>query len=87
MKLLDATLALACLSTAVATAQEPPQVQNRSQDIDTQKFCVYAGRLYSIGALIEVGEAVLECRMQPSTSELLEAGARWATVYSEAESG
>lgn len=84
MKFVHLSFPLLLIASWQVGAQErlpgPPPPQN----IDTQKFCVYSGQLYSIGALIEVGENLLECRVVPSTSDLVEAGARWTRLNSGA---
>lgn len=86
MKPLHTTLGAVILlaSVAVTAQQRFGGDNNTNQSVDTQNFCVYAGQEYSIGALIQVGDQMLECRMVPSTSELVESGARWTTLYSDA---
>lgn len=80
---------LALTSLSVANAQEGSvrqperQQSNDSQEINTNKFCVYAGSLYSLGAVIAAGDEMLECQMLPSTSELIEPGARWTRLELE----
>lgn len=80
------TIVLALFSAGAAAqerfgAAQQNQSVAQAQTIDTEKFCVYASQTYSVGALIEVGETLLECRMLPATSDLVEAGPRWASVY------
>lgn len=79
---LGLTLLLLFMSS-VATAQASARAQ--TEEIDTTKFCVYAGKIYSIGSLVEAGGALLECRAMPSTSELVEAGARWARLAADSD--
>lgn len=51
-----------------------------NQDFDDTKFCIYNNGLYSLGAMIEVGDAMLECRFVPSTVEGVSAGAQWVRL-------
>lgn len=76
-----------CSAGAVAQERFGSEAQNQAiaeaQQTDTRGFCVYADEKYSVGALIQVGETLLECRMLPATSELVEPGARWARTTAD----
>lgn len=86
MKIVYLSLSLLLIISMNVVAQERVPGAPPPENINTEKFCVYSGQLYSIGALIEVGDHLLECRVIPSTSALVEAGARWARLNSGAAS-
>ncbi|WP_374972563.1 DUF1496 domain-containing protein [Spongiibacter marinus] len=77
MKKLGALLSIAVLSSSATFASES-EYRSDIADIDTDKFCVYEEKVFSLGSLIQVGERVLECKYFSNTINGTKPGARWA---------
>lgn len=72
---------------AAALATSPLIASGNQQDtridllkIDTNKFCVYEGNVYSIGSVIEASGQSLKCDYSSTNFNGIPSGAYWANV-------
>lgn len=68
-------LMLAIASPAVIAVDQP--CRKDITQVDTNKYCVYSEKLYSLGAIVAVGDQLLECRYFPEEISGVAPGARW----------
>lgn len=72
------SLVMLMLMSAYASSQSTEYRSDIAQ-IDTNKFCLYEEKVYSIGAIIEVGGKFIECKEHSGMQVGNDSKARWVS--------
>lgn len=76
--------ALLCLTlaftAAAASASDDKGYIIDITKVDTDRYCVYDQKAYSVGAILKAGETTIECEFQRATYDGPKQGARWTKI-------